>query len=144
MAIKGLALHSVRDFQSKHDPDKGREDATTFELGTLDSRVHGHLKDRATRMMIDPNREVDSEVETTIEQHEVYYQVCQFGIRGWRNLMDSEGIPLEYKTMKRNLGGKSYEVVSDQSLRQIPTAVLVDIAREIMKQNDLTDLEGND
>lgn len=141
--LHALTLEGVRDFQSKYDPGKGTDQATTFKLKALDSRVHGKVRDSATRVMVDPSRPSD-EVETTIEQSEVHFMACSFGLAGWSNFQDARGNDVPFRTKKRNLGGRSYEIVDPDLMRTIPSAVIKELAEEIMKDNELKEIEGKD
>jgi len=144
MPIIGLDLTAKRTLESRYDTAKGTPEATKFEIGTLDSRVHGYIKDMATTFTVDPTPgAAQEEVQTSMEQSLVNFTACQFGLRGWSNLKDAEGNDLPFKTRSKALGGKSYQVVSDEVLRQVPGAVLSELAVEILKANDLTDAQGN-
>ncbi len=135
MAIKALTLDNEWEFQSEHDPMKGKAGATVFMLGALDSRIFGKIRDMATRVHVDPNRP-DDEVESSIAQSEVWWHACLFGIRGWKNFKDGSG-DVKFKTTIRNVSGKSYTVVDEEILRLLPGEIVTEIAQEVMKGNTL-------
>lgn len=137
MAIVGLTLSSEVAHQSKLDPDYGKENATTFKLGTLDSRIMGRLKDDATSFAVNPNAP-EEEVDVSIGQNELYYLACSFGLKGWTNLKDEEGSDIKYRTRKKNFAGRTYEVVDDGALARIPQPVLSELGAEIIRLNEIS------
>lgn len=142
MSIRALSLDKTWEFQSKHDLDKGKENATIFVLRTLDSRVYGHLRDKATKMLVDPKAPDDQLLETTVAQNEVFFDMCQFGIESWRNFTGESAGDLACDMGKRTLGSKSYAVVKTDVLVRVPGAVIADVAHAIMKGNELSEEEG--
>ncbi len=142
MSITGLSLSSTRHFESKYDPDKGTEAATRFTILTLDSRVAGKLRDMSTTMHLDPQRP-DDEVETSINMEDVNFQTVQFGVT-WENLLDVDGNEIEYKTIGRRLGGKSYKIIDPDVLALVPLSVIQELAEEVRKVNEFEEnQEGN-
>lgn len=139
--IKGIKLDAVRNYVSNLDPAKGTDEATVFELGTLDSRIMGRITDKATTMSINPNRP-DDEVDTTVNASEVAFETVQYGLRGWKNFVDDDGKEIPFKTTKRNHGGTSYRVVDEDVLKMLPRAVIVELAAEIRKDNELSEAEA--
>lgn len=141
MALKALSLSKSRIVESKYDPDKGTPDATKFTLGTLDSRVMGKLQDLVTTVAVDPTRP-DDEVNTTINQQEFHFQVCQFGVQNIENLQDEGGNEIAFKTVGRRLGGHSYKIVDPEVLKLVPQAVIQEMAEAVMEDNQLTEAEA--
>ncbi len=146
MAIKVLNLTDTWFFQSKYDPDKGNEDkASIFEIKPLDSRVYGKLRDKATKMRIRPDDKEEG-AETTIAQNDVNFEICQFGLAGWMNILDEKGEQVECELQSKTMGGstRSYRVVKESCIERLPRAVIQELAQEIMRQNELEDEEGKD
>jgi len=141
MAIIGLTLSAEEAYQSKLDPDAGKDGATTFKLGTLDSKVMGRLKDDATTFAVNPTAPED-EVDVSVGQNQLYYLACQFGLRGWTGLKDTAGNDIPFRTFKRNMGGKSYAVVTDEVLSTIPQEVIAELGSKLMAMNDMTGVEA--
>lgn len=138
MAIVGLTLDASRVHELDRDPAKGTPEATRFTLGTIDSRVFGKIRDKGTAFKMDPSR-LDDEVETTINQEEVNFELCQFGILHWENFEDKDGQDIAFKTVKRNMRGKSYTIVDPDVLCRLPRIDLAELAKEISKDNDVTE-----
>ena len=143
MSITGLSLSSTRPFESKYDPDRGTPSATKFTIATLDSRVAGKLRDMSTTMHLDPQRP-DDEVETSINMEDVNFQTVQFGVSWWENLLDEDKNEIEYKTIGRRLGGKSYKIIDPDVLALVPLSVIQELADEVRKVNEFEEgQEGN-
>jgi hypothetical protein len=140
MAIRALNIEASRKVQSKLDPDYGKDEASTFEVGTLDSRISGMLRDKATTVSVNPSA-LEEEVDTSINMSEVNFLTCMYGIRGWKNVKDRQGNELAFKTLSRMHGGKSYRVVDAELLKLIPQAVIEELAAEIKKDNEVTEPE---
>lgn len=141
MAIIGLKLESTRTYESKFDPAIGTPEATRFEIGTLDARIFGRIKDQATRFVVDPQAP-DEEVETAIQASEVNFQTVQYGLRGWSNLRDEAGNDIPFKTVRRTHGGHHYTVVDPEVLKLIPHAVIEELAGEIAKGNTVSEAQA--
>ncbi len=143
--ITGLSLDTTQEFVSEFDPAKGLTEGnpTLFTLLTLDSRVMGHLRDKATRMKINP-KAPDDDVETEVAMNEVSFEVVQFGLGGIAPFEDGKGNEIVFKTMKRNLRGKSYTIASDLVISLLPIKVISELATELRKMNNLGDDEGNE
>lgn len=137
MAIIGLTLNAEEAFQSALDPDKGTEEATTFKLGTIDSRVMGKLRDDATSFAVNPTAP-EEEVDVSVGQNQLYYLVCQFGIKLWTKLHDENGNEIPFRTQKRNMGGKSYTIVADDGLCRVPQEVIAEIGQKLLNANEVT------
>lgn len=138
MPIIGISLSAEREYQSRFDPAKDTPEATVFSLGTLDSRVFGKLRDMATTIQVDPSRPED-EVSTTVNLNEINYATVQFGLKGWRNFRDATGNDIPFKTTRRAVGGSTYHVVDNDTLKRLPAAVISELADEIRRDNELTE-----
>lgn len=147
MPIICLTLADTKVVESELDPSKGTPAATKFKIGTLDSRVIGKLKDQSTSIgvgaavMANGSNDPDAEVDLQVDQNDMFFKACQFGIRGWSNLQDKDGNEVRYETYKRNVGGKSYDIVKDEILSLIPQPVIAEIGRKIVDINEVTAAE---
>jgi hypothetical protein len=136
MAIKGLSLSDTRDYQSELDDARGTPEATTFKIGTLDSRVFGMIRDKATSISVDPNNP-NGDVQTSINMNEVNFATVQYGLKGWSNFRDDRGNDIAFKTIKRSHGGASYDVVDPDLLKQVPSVVISELAEQIRADNEV-------
>ncbi len=140
MAIRGLSIGRTWPVQSKYDPDKDTDDASVFTLQTLDSRVMGHLRDGITKVMVDANKP-DDKAETQINMQGLNFETCQFGIEGWKNVLDDDGNEIEHRTVKKRLGGKDYQIIPTEVLCRLPGAVISEMSDLIRKDNELDEDE---
>jgi polyisoprenoid-binding protein YceI len=141
MPITGISLSAERAYESELDDAKGTPEATKFTLGTLDSRVYGRLKDSATSIHLDPSKAEEQSVTTTINSNDVAFNTVVYGLRGWENFM-VDGEPVKFKTAKRTHGQHSYTVADPELVKLIPQAVLLELAEQIRKDNDLDEDEA--
>ncbi len=148
--ITGLTLDTIHEYISEADPAKALiaagepADPTIFKLRTLDSRVMGHLRDMATRLKVKPGAKPTDEVETEVAMNEVAYQTVLFGLEGAAPFVDQAGEQIIWKTTKRNLRGKSYDIVADEVVSRLPLGVISELSTELRKINNLGEEEGNE
>lgn len=146
MAIIGLTLDTTFEFVSEFDPAKGLSEGnpTIFTLKTLDTRVMGHLRDLATRLKVKPGAKPTDDVETEVAMNEVAFQTVLFGLDGIAPFDDQKGEPIQWKTSKRNLRGKSYDVAHEDVISRLPLKVVGELSTELRKINNLGEDEGNE
>ena len=137
MSLVGLRADATREFQSSHDPAKGTDDATVFTLGTLTARVQVFLRDQATKFKPDP--ENPDKVIADFLPNSAAYETVRFGLRGWRNFKDEKGNDLPFKTVKKNLGGREYEFVSEESIELLHADIIRELSEELSKLNNLSE-----
>lgn len=140
MALQGLTKASTRLFESAKDPDKGNPNATRFKLAFIDSFVTAYLKDKLTSFEADPNDA--TKVVSVYSPNEIHIETVRFGLKGWENFKDEEGNDIEFKTVKRRMGGRSYDVVSDELLGNLPMSLIEELAVEIRRLNIVTVAEA--
>lgn len=140
MPIIGISLDATRTYESVYDSAKGTPEATKFQIGTLDSRVLGRLKDMATSIVVDSN-DSSGEIQTNINANDVNFQTVCFGLRGWENFTDENGKDIKFKTTKRTMGPNSYTIADPELVCKIPEVVIAELASEIRKSNELTETE---
>lgn len=136
MPIVGLAVDAERDFQSSYDPEKDKPDASVFIIGTLDSRIFGRIRDQLTEFTASADAGT-KQASASVKKNEVDFLTVQYGLRGWRNVQAHDGQALDFTTVNDNRFGKNYKIVSAQVLRQIPSAVITELATEIIGTNAL-------
>lgn len=149
MGIKALQVGKTFQHVSIHDvrPDQGTDGhddykPTRWNLKVLDSRVLAILKDKSTKITIDPSKP-DEEIGTQVNQNAYYFDVVALGLDKPDDFLDANGEPIKFTTGKRNIGGKSYDIVTNDFLGQIPDFVIQELAEKIIAGNTLTAEEGN-
>lgn len=138
MAIKTLNLDAEWDFKSKFDPDRDGENATVFTLGTLSNRLLSYLQDKATTF----KGTDETNVEASIMNASLAIEVVRYGLRGLKNLQDSEGKPVEFETQRQNVHGMDVRAVKSAIVNVIPKAVIMELAEELQKRNELSEAEA--
>jgi hypothetical protein len=136
MPIIGITLDASREYQSAYDSAKGSPEATTFEVGTLDSRIFGMLRDKAMVIASDPG-DPNAEAETILKGNEVAFLFVQYGLRGWSNFKDESGKDIPFRTVKQRHGNQVYDIADPNLVKLIPGVVITELAGEIRKANDL-------
>ena len=139
MPIFGLSLDTTRTYELSFDPAKGTPEATQFTLGALDSRVMGRIRDNATSIMIDRD---DESISTNVNAHEMRFQTCMFGLRGWKNFADANGNQIAFATSSVTVGSVPYTVVDPNVLKRLPEEALAELAEAIRDINVLTEAQA--
>jgi hypothetical protein len=140
MALVGLRIGATRSFQSKTDPAKGTEEATTFHLKTLSSRVHMDLRDRATKFV--PNPETPDTMAAEWRPNLIAHDTVRFGLGGWENFTDEDGNDLPFDTVKRVVGNATYECVSDDCMDYLNPELIRELSDAINAANELSEEEA--
>ena len=136
MAIKTLNLDAEWDFQSKHDDaEKDSEDATVFTLGTLSNRLLSFLTDKATTF----KGTSEENVEASIMNASLAIEIVKYGLRGVRNLPDHEGNAIKFETQKACVHGMDVRAIKSHILDVLPKVVVMELADELQKRNDLSE-----
>ncbi len=140
MSLVGLRSDSTRDFQVNADPGKGTPDATVFELGTLTARVQVYLRDQSTKFKPDPDNE--GEVIAEFLPNFSAFETVRFGLRGWTNFKDEDGNDIKFKTVKKVLSGREYDVVEEAAMDWLHADVIRELSEELTKVNTLSEKES--
>jgi len=138
MAIKILNLIDTSDYICF--ADRKADDPTVFKIGALDSRIVGMIRDKATSVNVD-TRNPNDEVETTIKNSQVNFEIVQYGLKGCTHLLDEKGSEISFKTVSRSNGGKTYQIVDPEFLKLLPIDVISELAIAIQNQNQPSEEE---
>ena len=136
MAIRALKLDTNVSHVSKFDPAGDTDDATRFTLGALDSRVSGFIRDKATKIVVDPKNPMEN-IETSVNASDVNFLTVQFGLKGWTNFKDDKGNDVAYRQIGRFVAGRSYQVADPECLRLLPPVIVDELADRIRELNTL-------
>jgi len=131
----------IEPTDAEPSPDNSAHDdwaPTKFFLKCLDSRILGILKDKSTKITIDPKNPND-EVGTQVNQNAYYFDVVSLAFDSADNF-DSVAKP---GRMKRNIGGVSYTITVPEFIGTIPELVLAELAERVIEGNSLSADEGN-
>lgn len=152
MSLVGLRADATRDFSVSIDPAfekavegkrgklKDGASPTVFTLGTLTARVQVFLRDQATKFRPDPDNE--DKVVAEFSPNAAAYETVRFGLRGWSNFTDEDGNELKFSTVEKQLAGRTYNVVSEESMDLLHADVIREISEELTKVNTLSEEEA--
>jgi hypothetical protein len=135
MAIKALNIAATEWFTPDSDPDKGTDNATQFELATLDSYVMASIQDELTEFTPDPETKTAS---SKINVHGAALKATRFGVKGIKNFLDAKGNAVELKFVSTMIGNKKYQVLAPEVLALIPAGVCLEIYRRLREINEPT------
>jgi len=138
MAIKTLNLDAEWEFQSTHDDAKGTDDATVFVLGTLSNRLLSYLQDKATTF----KGTDETNVEASIMNASLAIEIVKYGVRDIRNLPNASGDVIPFEAQKQNVHGIDVKAVKSHILDVLPKVVVMEVADELQKQNELSEDEA--
>ncbi len=138
MAIKTLNLDAEWEFQSKHDSEKGTDGATVFVLGTLSNRLLSYLQDKATTF----KGTSEENVEASIMNASLAIEIFKYGVRDIRNLPDADGNPITFEAQKQNIHGIDVRAVKPHILDVLPKTIVMEVADELQKKNELSEDEA--
>ena len=135
MAITGLSKLETVDYIASKDPCKTEaEGATVFVLGTLDKETVGALRDSMQSLeMADGKQKIVMNTSATM------VKACRMGLKGWRNFKDSEGKDIPFKTEEEYMFGKSFKVVSKETMDKIPLDLIIELGQAIVDKNSKMD-----
>ncbi len=144
MAIKGISMDATQDYVSDLDPAKGtdreKDDSTIFILGTIASRVQTGIRDKSTAFRQEKeSEEAEAAMTAEFRPNESTYLTVQFGLKGWKRFLELDGEgEIEFKTINKQSGGRSYIVASPESMDRLGLQLMRELAEAIDKLNSPT------
>lgn len=151
MALTALNAAATSNYVSDKDPGykksgKHSEDATVFELGSIDSYIQAHITSKATSYSLPTGMDVenmkDEEIEKAmsvqIDVHTMAREAVKFCLKGWSNFLDHTGTPIKFKTKNIDLGGRQYSTVHPDLLATMPPVLLLELYKEIENLSNLS------
>ena len=158
MAIRALNIGQVRDHILEDDKVEPRREGeseedfaereaafkpTVWKVRTLDSKVLAILRDRAAKLFNDKTASGAIETSTRVSQRGYYFEVASLGLDEPENFLEPDGTKVRWETLKREIGGKTYTVVADNTLGKIEGDYIAELAEAIIAGNHVTAAEGN-
>lgn len=138
MALIGLTLGETKDFVSEYDPDK--KNPTVFRIGVVDLNVMAQIEDELTTFRFSP-QDPTGPADSTLKINQRNIEAVRFGLKGIKNFNNAQGNEIPYKTKKVSRFGKTYEIVSDETLHHIPKKIIDELAAQIVDANVPTETE---
>lgn len=133
MAVIGLDVNQTWEYKLVKDT----KDPTIFHLGFLDGSLWMQLKDEGNEYEGDPG------VRTAIKTHwnKVAYELVRFGVRDVKNLKNSKGEIVPFKSVDVFAYGKNRKAVNDEFLNMFSDEVIRELANEIYSKQSMTATE---
>jgi hypothetical protein len=122
------------------EAERGSPDPTTFVLGALDGRVMAHINDSVTKFEMD-GKAKGATPDPVFRLGTRRWLLVKYGLRGWRGMLDATGQPVAESFDQLPLGGRSYRVVPDRIIEQMPESAMTELAEQIAQQNELAEAE---
>jgi len=138
MALTGLNLARSEWYESDLDPAKGTDNATKFKLGTLDKFIMSRIQDAA--MSFEDG--ADGNVETRVKMNQANIDFVRFGLKDWDNFLDDSGKKIKLKTKKESVGGREYDVVTDECIERLSPDLVAELAGRIRNVNSVSQGEA--
>ena len=69
-------------------------------------------------------------------------EIVKYGLRGVKNLPDHEGNAIPFETTKKNVHGMDVRAVKAHILDVLPKVVVMELADELQKRNELSEDES--
>lgn len=153
MAIRAINTAATKDYVSELDTaidDNGKPlpEATIWKLGAMDSYIQAHANSKATSYSVKEGvditalkgkDDVASSMEYSMDAHALFIETCRFCIRGWENFEGPDGTNIEFKTVKTNLRGRTYEVVDPDLLAMVPSDIIQELYVEIETMSNMSE-----
>lgn len=134
-SFKAINLTKTVEHQSELDPNKGTDKAVIFTLGAIDTRTFSSIFDK----QIESKTNKEGEIIIKPNQLTAAYQFVKFGLKGLQNWLDDKDSPIEFKTERVNVFGKSYTLVTDSILEGFPSELITELAEAIIDINNLSE-----
>lgn len=138
MGIHAINLARTTRWVSSRDTDKGDPTKeTAFHFRLLDAHQIGQLQDQLMGFsQLDGKGGQSAQINMGRVSILAFSMACQ----KIENFVEEEtGNPVEFKTERKNIGGKTYPVVSDEIMRRIPGWLISEAYTEIQAMNGLTE-----
>ena len=121
--ISGIDTGLSKDYISKYDTE---EPKTVWKLGVLSSYAFAYVGSKIS----DPSQSVNGMIE-----------IVRIGLLGFSNFKDKDGNDVEFTTKSKEIGQRSFKIVSDNIINIIPIDIIIELGGEILKITNLTEQE---
>lgn len=147
MAIRGVNLSEKEDFIHPDDPGHPEnpdvleavknghpvEKPTVYHLGNLTANDRVEFGD----MSATPTMR-DGGITMAMRNVQKAYAIVQRGLKGWDNMQDSDGKPVEFKTSTiKTTTGSFVVAVADECMVHLPHQIIMDLSNEIQRKNGM-------
>jgi hypothetical protein len=105
----------------------------TWLIGILPSSIYK----AASRLKVKPLSTDAQKVEIVSGADEMITNLVQVGLKGFKNFNDADGKPIEFRTVKGNIGGEQLDIVDPAILNVIPWEHQIDIGNQVRLANSV-------
>lgn len=133
--IKPIPVGEVFDFVLPKD----KTNPTIWKLSALGSILKSRILNKTVDIKPNAKDPEKFDVIPKFDEKElgVDVQTTKYGLKGFSNFK-LDGKEVEFKTEDAILGGKTYKVVSDETLSYIPREVIAELSEQILKASEIS------
>ncbi len=137
MGLIALTHDTTKVVESQFDDNRGSENAVKFTVGPISTRLMAIIKDQATKVIDDGSGGGALQMNPNLAA----YNLVRVGLKGWTGFNDKDGKPVSPKFEKSVMGGKTVDVLSEESMDMLPLEVVRELGDAISDFNILTEQE---
>lgn len=130
--INPIAVGQTVEYTLKND----KENPTIWIIGPLDSITKGKMVSQYGKVEIIDGKPVY--VEKDIDAAMNNFNIVKYGLKGFKNFIIN-GKEVEFKTAKEKVFDHDVDVVSEETLKQIPLFAIAELASIIWGENEVSE-----
>lgn len=119
--MHGIDTGIARDYISKHDKDVTK---TVWKLGILSPHAFAYVSSKVA----EPSKAVEGMIE-----------VVRFGLLGFDNFVNAQGVAIEFHTKSKPMGQHNYNVVADDIIDVLPIKLIMELSEQILEKSNLSE-----
>lgn len=124
-----------------NDPKKGEiitdeigEDATVWNLGTLDVFLLGYIYDSASTLQ---GQQGSDEIGIKTHVNKTNIEAVRFGLKSVENWNTAKGVGQSVDFVEKVVNGRKYQALTDDTLMKIGLRAIAELAGEIKKASEV-------
>ncbi len=134
--ITGININETKPYVSKFDPDKNNP--TIFQIGVLDPFIRSHIDDQSTHFELS-SKNPDDMAKANVGLSRRNVLAVKFGLRGLENFMDPQTKKaVSFDTVSVSINKANYNAVTDVILKMFSKALIDELAKVILDENELS------
>jgi hypothetical protein len=137
--ITGININETKPYVSKLDPDKNNP--TTFQIGVLDPFIRSYIDDQSTNFELS-SKNPDDLARANVGLSRRNVLAVKFGLRGFENFADPQTKkPVSFDTVSVPVNKANYNAVTDVIIKMFSKALIDELAKVILDENELSAAE---
>lgn len=108
-------------------------DQITWIIGILPSSIYK----AATKIKVSPVTADTKSFEVITAADEILTNLILVGLKGYKNFKNADDTPVEFRTVKGNIGGIQLDILDPELLNLIPWEHQVDIGNQVRLKNSV-------